>query len=251
MKRIYGLIGFPLSHSFSKNYFERKFRDERITDAGYENFELKDIDEIKALIESRAEIRGLNVTIPYKESVMRFMDSLHPDAKRVGAVNVIKKEADGTLKGYNSDYYGFRTSLEKWMGQHLADTHAIILGTGGAAKAVTAVLEDCNITILKVSRTPGNGKATYFDLRKSPSELKKYNLIINATPLGMYPKINEMPNLPYEALDSGHFLYDLIYNPEKTLFLEKGELMGCKIHNGKEMLALQAERSWQIWNNKD
>ena len=249
MNRIFGLVGFPLSHSFSKDYFSRKFRVAGIRDAVYENFELKKIDEINSLLNSNPAICGLNVTIPYKESVISFMHELSPDARRVGAVNVIKRMPDGKLKGYNSDYYGFRTSLEKWMGRNLADASAIILGTGGAAKAVTAVLEDCNIMYRKVSRKPGKEELSYFDLRNDRSIVSGHNLIVNTTPLGMFPKINEMPNLPYEWLDKKHFLYDLIYNPDKTLFLQKGESAGCQIKNGKEMLELQAERSWQIWTN--
>ncbi len=251
MNRIYGLIGFPLSHSFSREYFNNKFRQEGINDAEYSNFELKGIEDLKSLIESNSGILGLNVTIPYKEKVFRYMDELDADAKRVGAVNVIKILAGKKLKGYNSDYFGFRTSLEKWMGKRLADAKAIVLGTGGAAKAVFTVLEDCNIETLKVSRSVKNNAVTYHDLRSRPSLLKEYNLIINTTPLGMFPKINEMPNLPYEFLNRNYYLYDLIYNPEKTLFLQKGEHMGCKIQNGKEMLVLQAERSWQIWNKND
>ncbi len=251
MKRVYGLIGFPLSHSFSREYFSNKFHHEGIEDTTYENYELKEVEDLKSLIESNREISGLNVTIPYKEKVIRFMHSLGPDAKRVGAVNVIKIMPDRTLKGFNSDYYGFRTSLEKWMGKQLVNSRAIVLGTGGAARAVHAVLEDCNIKILKVSRNPANNIVTYYDLRARPSLLQDYNLIINTTPLGMFPNINEMPNLPYEFLNPDYFLYDLIYNPEKTLFLQKGEQKGCRTLNGKEMLVLQAERSWQIWNNKD
>ena len=251
MKRIYGLIGYPLSHSFSKEYFAQKFRIEKIDDAGYENFELRNISGLPGLLESRPEIRGLNVTIPHKEAVIPYLASIDPDAKRVGAVNVIKISQKGNLKGFNSDYYGFRTSLERWLGRDLFNIKAMILGTGGAAKAVTAVLEDCNIETIKVSRSEGRNRVTYFDIRKSSEILGDFRLIINTTPLGMYPKINEMPNLPYEALTGENYLYDLIYNPEKTLFLQKGESMGCRIKNGKEMLELQAEQSWQIWNNRD
>lgn len=249
MKRIYGLIGNPLSHSFSKEYFSNKFRSENIDNALYENFELREVSELPRLMEAHPDIRGLNVTIPYKQEVIKYLEDLDPDAKRVGAVNVIKILPGGKLKGYNSDYYGFRTSLERWLGSDLVNIRAMILGTGGAAKAVVAVLEDCNIEIIKVSRSAGNDKFNYFDIHKSDDLLKDYRLIINTTPLGMYPNVNEMPNLPYDNLTDENCLYDLIYNPDKTLFLQKGETKGCRIKNGREMLELQAERSWQIWNN--
>jgi len=228
-----------------------KFRAENIKEAIYENFELVEISDIRELILSDPEIKGLNVTIPYKQSVMKYIDVMDSTAKRVGAVNVIKKLENGKLKGYNSDYYGFRISLENWVSPHLRDFGALVLGTGGAAKAVIAVLEDCNIDFLKVSRSPGKENISYFDIRQNSLLLGTHKLIINTTPLGMYPRINEMPNLPYEKLNEDHYLYDLIYNPEKTLFLQQGELKGAKIKNGSEMLILQAERSWQIWNNKE
>ena len=251
MKSIFGLIGFPLSHSFSKEYFKNKFLTEGIENAVYENFELDDIDKINELIISQPNLTGLNVTIPYKESIIKYLATLDPDARRVGAVNVVKKLSNGDLKGFNSDYYGFRLTLEKWMGQDLRTSRAVLMGTGGAAKAVMAVLEDCNIDYIKVSRTTGKDRITYYDLREKPSLLRNYNLVINTTPLGMYPNINEMPNLPYDSLREDMYLYDLIYNPEKTLFLQKGESMGCKIMNGRDMLVLQAERSWEIWNSKE
>ena len=251
MKHIYGLIGYPLTHSFSKEYFSNKFRKEEIKDSVYENFEIRDVSELPGLLASQPAIKGLNVTIPHKEGVIKYLGNIDPDAKRVGAVNVLKIMPDGKLKGYNSDYYGFRTSLERWLGTDLVNCKAMILGTGGAAKAVIAVLEDCNIETIRVSRSAGAERYTYFDIRKSAEMLKSCRLVINTTPLGMYPKINEMPNLPFEALTEEHYLYDLIYNPEKTLFLQKGESMGCRIKNGREMLELQAEKSWQIWNNRE
>ena len=160
MKRRFGLIGYPLSHSFSKEYFDHKFRNEKITDSEYENYELKEIREFRHWLEIHTEILGLNVTIPYKESVMTYLDQLDPGAKRIGAVNVIKKMPDGHLKGYNSDYYGFRTSLERWLGKNFVNTGVLVLGGGGAAKAVIAVLEDCNLEFLKVSRTNSRAAST-------------------------------------------------------------------------------------------
>ena len=182
---------------------------------------------------------------------MKYLDTIDSSAKRVGAVNVIKKTENGKLKGFNSDYYGFRISLENWIGPQLNKMGALVLGTGGAARAAIAVLEDRNMKFLKVSRSPGKESISYFDIRQNTSLLKKYRLIINTTPVGMYPKTNEMPNLPYQYFNEENCLYDLIYNPEKTLFLREGELRGAQIKNGSEMLILQAERSWQIWNNKE
>jgi shikimate dehydrogenase len=245
----YGLIGYPLSHSFSRGYFRDKFQEEKIPNVQYDNYELKDVSQVKELLSYDPEILGLNVTIPYKQSVISHLDILDPIAGRIGAVNIIKKLSDGKLKGYNSDYYGFRISLEKWLGPEIVGKGALILGTGGASKAVLAVLEDCNISYLKISRNAGKDCITYFDLRRNLSLIDQYRLIINTTPLGMFPKINEKPNLPYEALSENNFLFDLIYNPEKTLFLQEGEIIGAKIKNGREMLILQAERSWQVWNS--
>jgi shikimate dehydrogenase len=251
MQKIFGLIGFPLSHSFSKDYFTNKFREEGITGTVYENFELQDVSGLKELLESEPDIAGLNVTIPHKASVMKFLNDIDPQAKKIGAVNVIRKLENGKLRGYNSDYYGFRTSLESWLGASMKKTKAIVLGTGGASRAVRAVLEDIGMEFIMVSRSPGKEVIGYYDLRKDVSWIRKYTLIINTTPLGMYPRINEMPNLPYEYLDEDNYLYDLIYNPEKSMFLQQGEQKGAGIKNGREMLVLQAERSWQIWNNPE
>jgi len=244
----YGLIGFPLSHSFSKRYFSEKFREEDIPDCEYENFEIKRIDNLSSLIKSYPNLCGLNVTIPYKESIIPYLDDLDKAAKKVGAVNVVKILKDHRKIGYNSDYYGFRFSLENWLGSSMKKLKALLLGTGGAAKAVKCVLEDCRIEYKSISREKGRGDFIYTDFIDDPDLIKGYRLIINTTPLGMYPKISEAPNLPYEDMDSSYFLYDLIYNPEKTLFLEKGELSGANIKNGHEMLVLQAEKSWEIWN---
>ena len=246
--RHFGLIGFPLSHSFSQKYFTDKFHREGIKNAEYNLFEIKDINSLNELLDSNPNLLGLNVTIPYKEGVIDYLDDHDFIAKKVGAVNVVKIEKSGLRTGYNSDYYGFRTSLEKWMGSDLAKVKGFVLGTGGASKAVRVVLDDCNIEYKTVSRDIQRGDLTYFDLFDNSDLIMEHRLVINTTPLGMHPRINEAPNLPYEVFDKNFYLYDLIYNPEKTLFLEKGNIAGAQIKNGLEMLVLQAEKSWDIWN---
>jgi shikimate dehydrogenase len=246
--RLFGLIGFPLSHSFSKTYFLEKFRKENIQDCEYENFEIKEIEDLSSLINSYPTLRGLNVTIPYKQSIIPYLDDLDHVAEKVGAVNVVKIGDDNRKTGFNSDYYGFRISLENWTGRYLRRGNALILGTGGAAKAVKCVLEDCNIEYKTVSRHKEKGDLTYHHFTDNPELINAYRLIINTTPLGMFPNLNEAPNLPYEQMNNTYYLYDLIYNPEKTLFLGKGESSGANIKNGYEMLVLQAEKSWEIWN---
>jgi shikimate dehydrogenase len=249
--RNFGLIGYPLGHSFSKLYFERKFREERIKDASYESFELRNIDEFPLLLESYPALRGLNVTIPYKEQIKGYLNSLDKSASRVGAVNVIRFDDDGTLKGFNSDYYGFRLSLEKWLDKEISSIKALILGTGGAAKAVKAVFEDAGIDFITISRDASKGMYTYIDLNENPELVQSHRLIINTTPLGMSPRENELPNLPYDLMDERNYLYDLIYNPDETLFMATGKERKAKVKNGYEMLVLQAEKSWAIWNNPE
>lgn len=246
--KIFGLIGFPLSHSFSQKYFSEKFRKDKIHDVGYQNFEIKHIDDLPALIDSYPELRGLNVTIPYKEEVKKYMDKLDQSAEKVGAVNVIKILPDGSKIGFNSDYYGFRTSLETWISNNIPNLRALVLGTGGAAKAVRIVLNDCNIPYSTVSRNIAKADYDYYELTENSQIIMEHRLIINTTPLGMYPDVNEAPHLPYELLTEDFYLYDLIYNPATTLFLNKGRENGAKIKNGLEMLELQAEKSWDIWN---
>lgn len=246
--KVFGLIGFPLSHSFSQKYFSEKFKKEEILNVVYQNFEIKHIDDLPALLDSYPELRGLNVTIPYKEDVKKYMDNLDHSAEKVGAVNVIKILPDGSRKGFNSDYYGFRTSLESWINMRVSNLKALVLGTGGAAKAVRIVLDDCNIPYSTVSRDIAKADFDYYELTENSQIIMDHKLIVNTTPLGMYPNINEAPHIPYDSLNSDHYLYDLIYNPETTLFLSKGKENGAKIKNGLEMLELQAEKSWDIWN---
>jgi shikimate dehydrogenase len=240
---LFGLIGYPLTHSFSKKYFTEKFEREGIHNCRYELFELNDIQNFPSIIKNNADLKGLNVTIPHKETVIPFLDELDEPVIKIKAVNVIKV-MNGKLKGFNSDYHGFRQSLEKFLGVN-KNVSALVLGTGGAAKAVKAALEDLNIVFKTVSRNRSNADFAYEDLH---NEINNYHLVINTTPLGMYPNIDACPDIPYEKLTTDHFLFDLIYNPEKTLFMMKGEEMGARTKNGLEMLILQAEKAWEIWN---
>lgn len=243
--KIYGLIGYPLGHSFSKKYFTEKFAEMGIADThAYELFELPDIQGFPQLIASQPGLSGLNVTIPHKQAVMPFLDGLDASATKVGAVNVIKLGEGGKLIGYNSDYYGFKTSLEGFLpaGKSLK---ALVLGNGGAAKAVVAALNDLSIPYKVVSRSKLADVLSYEDL---PAEIGNYQLIINSSPVGTYPKSDECPEIPYKLLTAEHYLYDLVYNPVQTLFLQKGEEQGAQTHNGLKMLHLQAEKAWEIWN---
>lgn len=246
MKKKYGLIGYPLSHSFSRKYFGDKFQKDNITNCEYELFEINNI----ALVEDvfRLEnLQGFNVTIPYKHDIMEHMDDFDHSAKKVGAVNVVKIDRNGKKTGYNSDYYGFRTSLENWIPDS-KNFKALILGIGGAAKAVIAVLNDLSIPYLKISRDPAKGDLSYEELKTQDQVLKAHQLIINTTPLGMSPKIDSMPLINYVLLNEKFYLYDLIYNPAETKFLAEGKKYGTHTKNGLEMLELQAEKSWEIWN---
>ncbi|WP_226389602.1 shikimate dehydrogenase family protein [Penaeicola halotolerans] len=245
MKR-YGLIGFPVKYSFSQNYFTEKFYKEGIENALYELFEIKDIAEIKQLITNHPDLVGLNVTKPYKEQVIPFLDQLDESARKIGAVNVIKIE-NGQLKGFNSDYFGFKNSLKAWLPH--TDIKALMLGNGGAAKAVMVALDDLKIPYQIVSRTPHSGQITYETLHTEPHWLETHQLLINCTPLGMQPDVHLGPDLPYDLVTSEHYGYDLIYNPEETYFMRKISVKGGKVKNGLEMLYLQAEKSWEIWQS--
>lgn len=238
MKR-FGLIGRNITYSFSENYFEQKFKTEKIEDCNYSIFDLNEISDVKKLFEI-PELKGLNVTIPYKEKIIPFLDELSPEAKTVGAVNCIEIR-NGIKKGHNTDVYGFENSLRNFLDDF--DLNALILGDGGAAKAVKYVLNQLNISFKTVSR---KGKFKYSDLDEI--EINNHRLIINCTPLGTFPNVDSKPEIPYRFLTSGHYLFDLVYNPEKTEFLKSGEIRGAKIKNGYEMLQLQAEKSWEIWS---
>ncbi|HHU41393.1 MAG TPA: shikimate dehydrogenase [Fermentimonas caenicola] len=252
----YGLIGFPLKHSFSAGFFTEKFRKESI-EAEYLNFEIEDILEIRRVILFNQHLKGLNVTIPYKEKVIPFLNNISDEAEKIGAVNVIKvlrKPGDMyfyELTGYNTDYIGFRDSLLPLLKPGI-DHKALILGTGGASKAVSQVLTDIDIEWSYVSRSSKNkaikGRVmSYNDL--SQEVMSTYNIIVNASPVGTFPDINSCPDIPYKYLTPGHILYDLVYNPEETLFLKKGKEIGASIKNGQEMLELQALAAWEIWNS--
>ena len=245
----YGLIGYPLGHSFSVGYFNEKFSNEHIN-AKYINFEIPSIEDFAEVIESNPELRGLNVTIPYKEQVIHYLDSLSPEANAIGAVNVIRitRKGDKThLKGFNSDVIGFTRSIEPLLERH--HKKALILGTGGASKAVDYGLRSLGIETKFVSRTKRPGFFTYEEI--TPEIIKDYNIIVNCTPLGMYPNTDVCPTLPYEAMDSHNLLYDLLYNPDETLFMQKGKEHGAITKNGLEMLLLQAFASWEFWNGKE
>ena len=245
----YGLIGYPLGHSFSIGYFNERFENENI-DAEYINFEIPTIDDLPEVLASNPQLKGLNVTIPYKEKVLPFLDSVSPEARAIGAVNVIRVTHKGnkvTLKGFNSDVIGFTKSIEPMLEKH--HKTALILGTGGASKAINYGLKSLGLETVFVSRYERPGTIQYESI--TPEVVKEYNVIVNCTPLGMYPQSDVCPKLPYEALDSHNILYDLIYNPDQTLFMKKGLAHGAQVKNGLEMLLLQAFASWEFWNGKE
>lgn len=246
---IYGLIGYPLEHSLSISYFNQKFEDEGI-DAQYENFEIQSIESLMEVIDSTPNLRGLNVTIPYKEKVISYLDTLSPEARAIGAVNVIRVRHENNkvvLKGYNSDVIGFTQSIEPMLEKH--HKKALILGTGGASKAVDYGLKALGLETVFVSRYKRPGTIQYKDI--TPEVIKEYNVIVNCTPCGMYPHTDECPDLPYESMDNHTILYDLIYNPDETLFMKKGAAFGANVKNGLEMLLLQAFASWEFWNTNE
>ena len=249
MKKKYGLIWYPLGHSFSIDYFNNKFLAENI-DAEYINFEIKELSELKYVLRENPELCGLNVTLPYKMDVIPLLDSLTDNARNIGAVNVIKFKKGGFftklhLEGHNSDITGFKQSIEPM----LKKTHrkALILGTGGASKAIYHGLKQLGLDSIFVSRTQEATSITYDEI--TPEIIEDYTVIVNATPLGMYPNTDTCPDIPYQYLASNHLLYDLIYNPDETLFMRKGKESGASVKNGLEMLLLQAFISWEIWNN--
>jgi shikimate dehydrogenase len=243
--KAYGLIGYPLTHSFSEKYFKEKFQAEHITDSSYRLYEMPDITQFPALLKEIPNLKGINVTVPHKQNVIPYLDEVESEAQKIGAVNVIKIE-NGRAKGYNSDYQGFMQSLQNFY-PCLSQSQALVFGTGGAAKAVQAALDYLNISYKLVSRHHQPGQLHYDDL--TPPLLSSHSLLINTTPLGTYPNIDTCPPIPYEALSAHHYLYDLVYNPAETVFLKKGREAGAKTKNGYEMLCLQAEVAWQIWNS--
>lgn len=241
--RIFGLIGKPLSHSFSKAFFARKFADEGIKNCRYDAYELNDISDLVALIQANPELEGLNVTIPYKEAVLPFLSEENEVVASIHACNCIKIK-NGQLTGYNTDVIGFEKMIEPYLASH--HNRALVLGTGGAAKAVQYVLQKRGILYTSVSRNKNENCLTYEEVDRDV--LEAHPIVINTTPAGMYPAVEEMPPLQYEHLGPQHFMVDLIYNPEKTKFLQRGEEKGATICNGLPMLIIQAEESWRIWN---
>jgi shikimate dehydrogenase len=247
MEKTFGLIGSTVSHSFSKSYFDEKFFREGLRDYHYELFPLGKIQEIENLIKENKDLCGLNVTLPYKEQVLKYLDEIDQAAKKIGAVNVIKVE-NGKLKGYNTDSDAFFETIEKWLPKDKTFS-AIILGSGGSSKAVQQALAKLGITFKVVSREKGKADYSYEEINQHPELITNSHLVINTTPVGMSPNTDAMPPFDLDHVTKDHYVYDLIYNPARTQFLQKAEMRGATIKNGLEMLHVQAEKSWQIWNN--
>src|SRR5690606_31293227 len=239
----YGLLGRNISYSFSCGYFQKKFEREGIN-ASYENFDISDISQFKDLMEKNPDLKGLNVTIPYKEQVMRFLNELDPEAEKIGAVNTIKILPDGKLKGFNTDHYGFSEALKPYLQPH--HQKALILGTGGASKAVFYALNELQIIPVFVSRTPKAGHLEYSDLDERIME--EHQVIVNCTPLGTTPNTEAFPPIPFEFMGKSHLVFDLIYNPSETKLMALASKQGAAVSNGLRMLELQAEKSWQYWH---
>ena len=246
MKKL-GLLGKDISYSFSRSYFKNKFEKENINDISYENFDIENIDLFPSIIKNTEGIKGLNVTIPYKEQVIPYLDKINKKAKAIGAVNTIRITKKGKLVGYNTDCYGFKNTLKPFVKSH--HKKALILGTGGASKAIAYTFKEMGIKYQYVSRTIKNGVSFSYDTL-TEMEVKEHQIIINSTPLGTFPNIEDCPNIPYSAISDQHILFDLIYNPEETKFLRQGKENGATIINGLNMLRLQAEKSWSIWDLK-
>jgi shikimate dehydrogenase len=247
----YGLIGYPLSHSFSCRYFTEKFAKEGLNGHAYRNFPIENIGRLKDVLHQNPCLLGFNVTIPYKEQVIPYLDTLDAEAAKVGAVNtvrVLRQNGGISLQGFNTDVYGFRKSLEEWFVAHDAGfpAAALVLGTGGASKAVAFVLRQLSVTPHFVSRKAAQGVyKTYGAL--NATDMAAHLLVVNTSPLGMYPNVATRPDIPYTGLGERHFLYDLVYHPAETEFLRQGKAHGAAVHNGERMLHLQADRAWEIW----
>lgn len=247
--KLYGLLGYPLGHSFSAKYFAEKFAKEGI-DATYKNFEFAEVADAVAYLLQQDDLQGFNVTIPHKQAIMPYLNGLSAEAEAIGAVNVVcvKRDADGTVKllGCNSDVVGFSNSIQPLL-RPMLHSKALVLGTGGASKAVMYGLRKLGVEPIYVSRTPKEGQLTYDDL--TPKVMHDYKVIVNCTPLGMYPKVDACPDIPYQYLTPDHLLYDLVYNPLETLFMKRGAAQGAVVKNGLKMLHLQAEAAWVDWNS--
>ena len=249
MKAQYGLIGYPLGHSFSRSFFTKKFQEEKI-DAEYLNFEIPEVSTLLRIIQEHPHLKGVNVTLPHKVAVIPLLHELSPEAAAIGAVNVIRITHTPTgetyLKGFNSDVIGFTDSIRPLLKSY--HRKALVLGTGGASKAICRGLENLGIEWTYVSRNSGPDSLTYSQL--TPMILKEYTVIVNCSPVGMYPKVDQCPSLPYECLTASHLLYDIVYNPTTTLFMKRGAEQGATVKNGIEMLERQAIASWEFWNAK-
>lgn len=246
--RKFGLIGHPLSHSFSKQYFTKKFESEGI-EAEYQNFDIESLDELEDILRTEPDLVGLNVTIPYKTSILKRLDEVADCANSIQSVNTIcvnRMSSGWSLKGANTDVIGFKESIEPFVSGH---SQALILGTGGAAKAAYHVLEELGLECNCVSRSPDEGDFMYDEL--TPDDIWEHSILVNCTPLGMYPQIDAAPEIPYESITPEHVLYDMIYNPAETVFLKNGRIRGATTINGLKMLERQAEESWRIWNNEN
>ncbi len=244
--KLYGLIGFPLAHSFSKNYFTKKFEDEGIHDCRFENFELENIGQVKEMLQQNPLLKGFAITIPHKKKILPFLTHATDDVKKMEACNCVRI-VDEKLFGFNTDTIGFEQSLKKYLQPH--HTKALILGTGGAANAVEFVLDKLGIQFLYVSRNRDVAVNIISYDELTEELLATHTLIINATPLGTFPKVDECPAIPYQFITAKHYLFDLVYNPAKTKFLQKGEEQAAAIQNGYDMLTIQAEENWKIWNS--
>lgn len=247
--RKFGLIGYPLGHSFSKGYFTEKFKRENLTDVQYDNYPIEDPAEFEKLHKNDPELCGLNVTIPYKESIIPFLDVLSEEARIIGAVNTVclcRKTGKLARVGHNTDVVGFRKSLEEHL-KHMPE-QALVLGTGGSSKAVKYVLDDMGINVISVSSSGKENAISYKELTKDVVDNAK--LIVNTTPLGMHPNVDGCPDIPFDAVTGEHVLFDLVYNPKETLFMKRGKEKGATVVNGYDMLVYQAEGSWEIWNRK-
>ena len=242
----FGLIGYPLGHSFSQKFFSRKFKTLGLSSHEYKIFQIEHLSLFPELWLTHLDLVGVNVTVPYKEKVLNYVDQQDSSAVKVGAANVILKR-EGKLIAFNTDYIAFKESLKAWVTTFSGE--ALVLGTGGASRAVQVALSDLDIPFKTVSRYIRKGVYTYAQVKKNRKIVDRFKLIINTTPLGMYPNIEECPNIPYEQMGSGHLLYDLVYNPSETKFMSSGKTKGAKVKNGLEMLELQAEHSWKIWNS--
>ncbi len=243
--RKFGLIGYPLGHSFSKKYFTEKFVREGIQGCQFELYPIESISELPQLLDRESGLEGLSVTIPYKEQVIPYLDALDPACAQIGAVNCIRIR-DGRKIGFNTDYLGFKHSLQSWLGTEIPN--ALVLGTGGASKAVQQALRDLEVPYRIVSRTQREGQLTYSQLKEQPEWLASYPLIINTSPLGTYPQVEDLPDIPLEQLHASHRVYDLVYNPPITRLMQECIARGGTAKNGQDMLELQAEAAWSIWN---